>query len=225
MQAPCYHVFTCDITETCAVRPHLGYYTASTTNMILQLAAPLFSKTGAFSKLSSSHKIEFRSICRGGGAVAMQAPTDTQMRDITFSLNKAETLGGAVYMYGSLGNNTLRVYKTFRFQGNTANSVRQDIAVSSSGVISFDEVPTGASSVIGTGVDGFEWNPAENSNMNSNLSVLYDASTGSTAEDFPKLLERTESWIVDAEQVCVNLLIHKCLFLSYSPVSLYRSGW
>lgn len=128
-------------------------------------------------------------MCRGGGAIALQSPTDVEIRGASvISRNYAAVLGGAILLEGSLGNNSLGLYGSYLFEGNTANNIGQDIVVLSAGTVTFDS-ESSVSKVIGEGAEGFAWQP-----------TVFSSST-SSVDEYPSLLDRTESWIDEAKQV------------------------
>lgn len=129
-------------------------------------------------------------VCRGGGAIALQSPSDVELRNMTITLNDAATLGGAILLDGTLGNNSVSVFGSSTFQGNNADGSAQDIAVASDGTVTFDS-DSSAANVIGEGVEGFTWQPT--------VSLQPSASR---VDAYPSFLEPQESWIVEAEQVC-----------------------
>lgn len=136
-------------------------------------------------------------MCRGGGgAIALESPTDAELQNVTFSLNEATVMGGAALLTGSLGNNTLRLYGSTNFQANTANGIRQDITRSSAGTVTFDR-ESGAENLVGEGAGGFAWQPIVS-------AVQLNAST---AAAYPPFVDREEFWITDAEQVHAR---HNC---------------
>jgi predicted outer membrane repeat protein len=129
-------------------------------------------------------------LCRGGGAIALQAPTEAELWDVTFSANEAIVSGGAILLEGKLGNNSLSLSGSNSFQGNRVNSTRQDIAVSSAASVTFDS-DLSVASIVGESSGGFAWQPTVTS-VRPNTSA---------SDSYPAFLTRDDSWIVDAERV------------------------